>query len=420
MKKYMGLFISSILFLTSCTNNSTEAKTQITDTVTVTEFPTHTETTTSTPTETLTASTTTTKTATQTPTLTFTPTPTSTPFGGTGFSYVYQTWEGSLVLYDQGEIISKDKFEEMVGNTYDNIGFRPSTDMKTITIMATWQSASGFKYERYIASMDLEIIHKLNGSKPYASWSTACKKFFVKYYDPNSHSELGHIMNLDGTEKVNLPPMNARDGTPFWSSDCSFLYWTRNLVFRRIDPTNGKSILIDIEGKIESDYPLQIHGVAYSPSRDKLAFSRSEEIFIANPDFSKVEKYVVPDLEGNVNLLIWSPDEKKITFQFSEDDPGCRDNCYYPLRYLLLDLSSKKFVEINHNDFLDNNVEYYITSCGFTADGKNIVISTDGQLYFIDSTSYEVTMQTDIDGTCPLWLKPDSAIYEQILALVNP
>lgn len=426
MKKFKWLVILATIFIVSCNTSGDEPNLQTTKTVIKTETPTYTETSTHTPTYTSTPSPTASEIPSLTPTKTpsNTPKPTSTPFGGS--NYLYKNREGSLVLQGEGNIYTQEDFEKLVEKDYDWVHFYLSQDLKVLQISGVTQTANGWKRDRYVSTFDLQNIQYL-GSDSIVFWSQECQKLLVSV-EGNDFKEEIHIQNIDGSERVKLPEKDPYDGHPFWSHDCSFLYWIHYGSLRTIDPITGKSKAYTnefLEDFTKEFGRLYIYASVYSPSRDKLAFMFGNKVFIANTEFAKIE--IIIQLGGedprnwpSINNIFWSPDGKYL-IMLSKLQAGCDPDCKDNWSLLIYGVENQELKEYDLEALGVEQSLGYRSLCGYTPDGKNIMIGMPYDIHFFNVSDEEIVKKIEgSGGACPVWISVGSLEYQNLLSKVKP
>lgn len=425
MKKFKWLVILVTILITSCNTSGGNTILQATKTVTKNVLPTTTKTRTPTPTYTYTPSPTATEIPSLTPTTTpsRTPSPTSTPFGGSNF--LYKKREGTLVLEGGGIIYTQEDFEQLVDQDYDWVHFFPSQDLRVLQITGVKQTESGWIRDNYISTLELQDIQSLE-SDSYAIWSPECQKFQVRQGE--SGNENIFIMNIDGSEKVRLPDRNQYDDYPFWSNDCTFLYYIHYGSLRTIDPITGKSKAYTnefLENFAKEFGRFYVYDSVYSPSRDELAFDFGNKVFIANTDFSEIEIIVQLEGEGRrnrprINNLYWSPDEKYL-IMLSKLQTGCDSECKDNWSLLIYGIDNQDLKEYDLEHLGVEQSLGYRDLCGYTPDGKNIMITTPSEIYFYNISEEEIVKKIEASGWgCLVWMSEGSQEYQNILSKVKP
>lgn len=140
-----------------------------------------------------------------------------------------------------------------------------------------------------------------------------------------------HVMNSDGTERIELSDDLSGLPFPLWSPDGSRIAYTRFLLAEKLDDS-AKSVWVATIGGSQ-DMKVSGEGHAgdptWSPDGRKLAFIRTEvplagqvfgEIYTVNADGSDLKRLTELDREaGKADMLpIWSPDGSKIAHLHGE------------------------------------------------------------------------------------------------------
>jgi TolB protein len=134
--------------------------------------------------------------------------------------------------------------------------------------------------------------------------------------DRDGNSEI-YVMNIDGTNPVNLTKNAARDHNPSWSPDgkqIAFVSYRDGhqeiYVMNACDGTN--------QVRLTFSEPLMAYDPAWSPDGTKIAFTLGDEskisqIHVMNADGTGIIKLSPP---GAIDLRpSWSPDGTQIAFQ---------------------------------------------------------------------------------------------------------
>lgn len=180
----------------------------------------------------------------------------------------------------------------------------------------------------------------LGDSSP--SWSSDGAKVAFSS-DESGHSDI-YVMNVDGTERVNLTNREAKDMDPAWSPDGEWIVF----LSRMQGKTDIHRVRPDGTGLASlTAYPAQLYGSpVWSPDGSKIAFTSNRDadpppqlgptpvpFFDDVPEFPgaapRPELYVM-NADGSdqtrltFNLFFdgnptWSPDSERIAFQSRED-----------------------------------------------------------------------------------------------------
>lgn len=328
-------------------------------------------------------------------------------------NFIYSSWDNDLLLYDQGWILSKEQVEYKLGKKYDRIRYNPSPDLSSLMIKV-WDNRPGWTEYIYLSSMDFEGPTMIASGRPVATWSPDSRMVLV------IADNFMHVINRDGRGRTPIGQRSPRDGYPAWSHDGSRLYWTKNGKLRVIDASTGISELLEVDWL--EDW-LQIFNLQFSPRGDKLAFENGNSFYITNSDFTEpliispgTEEGLLLDIYG----FVWSPDGNMILAEIALNDPYCTSNCSPSRDLYLIDSTNGEFSDISMEMLGVEKLNSYFTKCGFTPDGKNIVIDSDGYLYFFDFLKEEIALTLVTNGGCPIWLSPELPNGNQLLTTVEP
>jgi hypothetical protein len=130
-------------------------------------------------------------------------------------------------------------------------------------------------------------------------------------------------------------------------------------------------------------------------------------LYLTDSDFAPVATIPLDRDDGLyefVSTLYWSPNGRRIFLLLSVSDPYCSSDCQEALEYHLLDPVTLHMSAIQ----LEQLGIGKVYPCGFTPDGRNLVLASNDYLYFLDVDQERLSQQIQVGGFCPSWLPSGS------------
>jgi len=146
-----------------------------------------------------------------------------------------------------------------------------------------------------------------------------------------------------------------------------------------------------------------------------------QKLYLANSDFTEPVSLSLDRDDGLYAFveLTWSPTGDSILVHMFIKDPFCTTDCTDVTEYYLLEPNTLVMSDVHLERLGLDNVEYYQTLCGFTPDGMNLLVNSDGFYYFFDLVREETAQKIQTDGSCPFWLPTDLA-YDDLWRMSAP
>ncbi len=197
----------------------------------------------------------------------------------------------------------------------------PTESTETLLIdgrLAIWTARDG-NDEVYLMNVDGSDLINLTNYPEFdglPDWSPdGTKVAFVSYRNDNVDI---YVMNADGSDVTRLTDVEGEDGTPFWSPDGT------KIVFTSARDGNAEIYVMDADGGNQTrltDNPSTDELPSWSPDGTRIVFSSNRdgngEIYVMNADGSN--EVNITNHPGTDFYASWSPDGTRIAFGSDRD-----------------------------------------------------------------------------------------------------
>jgi hypothetical protein len=219
-----------------------------------------------------------------------------------------------------------------------------------------------------------------------------------------------YLISADGTRKFQFGIRTPYDGFPHWSYDGTQLFWSRMNKIRVIDATTGKSkLLTDVEWLPEGRFYLW--SLDYSPNGSRIAFTSFTDLYITSSEFSQPQVYKTENENECFSPVKWSSLNDRLVVVVRED--CSRSERLGDKVYLWSQASGLELFPTEKVISAQGTTPTGFQLCGFSPDGKNLLLWVWGKIYFVDWMTKQIAGIVETSGRCDfnpdqLWLDQES------------